>query len=66
MRYYLLDFGREMISYARQLSDKIREDGNHIIEYYTDASGLLCLEELSEDEFLDHFKKVEEHYKNTK
>jgi len=27
---------------------------------------LLCLEELSEDEFLDHFKKAEEHYKNTK
>jgi hypothetical protein len=65
MRYYILDFGKDMITYASEISDGVRKDGNHLIEYFTDADGLLCLEELTEDEFLDHFKRVEDHYKNT-
>ena len=66
MRYYILDYGKDLIEYAKSLSERIRKDGHHLIEYLTDADGLLCLEEISEDDFLDHFKKVEQHYKNTK
>jgi hypothetical protein len=66
MRYYLLDYGRDLIEYAYGISERIRKDGHHLIEYLTDSDGLMCLEEISEDEFLDHFKKVEAYYKNTK
>jgi hypothetical protein len=65
MRFFILDYGRDLIEYAHGISERIRKDGHHIIEYFTDADGLMCLEEISEDEFLDHFKKVEQHYKNT-
>ena len=64
MRYYLLDFGKDMIPYASQISESVRKDGHHLIEYFTDADGLLCLEELTEDEFLDHFKRVKDAYTN--
>jgi len=62
MRYYILDYGKDLIEYAHSLSERIRKDGHHLIEYFTDADGLMCLEELTEDEFLDHFKKVKDAY----
>jgi hypothetical protein len=64
MRYYILDYGKDLIEYAQSLSEKIRKDGHHLIEYFTDADGLMCLEELTEDEFLDHFKKVKDAFTN--
>lgn len=64
MKYYILDYGRDMIEYAYGLSERIRKDGHHLIEYFTDADGLMCLEELTEDEFLDHFKKVKDAFTN--
>jgi hypothetical protein len=64
MRYYILDYGKDLIEYAQELSEKIRKDGHHLIEYFTDADGLMCLEELTEDEFLDHFKKVKDAFTN--
>jgi hypothetical protein len=65
MRYYILDYGKDLIEYAQELSEKIRKDGHHLIEYFTDADGLMCLEELTEDEFLDHFKKVKDAFTNS-
>jgi hypothetical protein len=47
------------------MSAMLRKDGHHLIEYFTDADGLMCLEEISEDEFLDHFKKVKDAYNNS-
>jgi hypothetical protein len=44
MRYYLLDYGRDLIEYAHGISERIRKDGHHLIEYFTDADGLMCLE----------------------
>lgn len=64
MRYYILDYGKDLIEYAQGLSERIRKDGHHLIEYFTDADGLMCLEELTEDEFLDHFKKVKDAFTN--
>jgi len=62
MRYYILDYGKDLIEYAHRISERIRKDGHHLIEYFTDADGLMCLEELTEDEFLDHFKKIKDAY----
>jgi hypothetical protein len=65
MRFFLLDYGRDLIEYAHVISERLRKDGHHLIEYFTDADGLMCLEELTEDEFLDHFKKVKDAYNNS-
>lgn len=56
-KYYLLDTGSKMTSFAVALDKHLKEGGDHVILYLTDAEGLLCLEEITEDEFLDHYTK---------
>jgi hypothetical protein len=50
-----MDTGSKMTSFAVALDKQLRESGDHVLLYLTDADGLLCLEEISEDEFLDHY-----------
>jgi len=62
-KYYLLDAGKNMIKFAKALEDKLKSEEAHIVFYLTDVDGLMCLEEISEDEFLDHYannKKTKE------
>jgi len=56
-KYYLLDTGSKMTSFAVALDKQLREGGDHVLLYLTDAEGLLCLEEITEDEFLDYYTK---------
>lgn len=56
MRYYLVDYGKEMIDAGKKLTDYLTAQGYHYVIYLTDADGLLCCEEIDENEFLDHFK----------
>jgi hypothetical protein len=46
-----------MTSFAIALDKHLRDGVDHVILYLTDADGLLCLEEITEDEFLDHYTK---------
>ena len=62
MKYYLVDYGRDMIETGKKLTDYLTSQGYHYVVYLTDADGLLCCEEIDENEFLDHFK----YHKNTK
>lgn len=64
-KYYLLDTGRKMTSFAIDIERSLKEKGDHVIFYLTDSDGLLCLEEITEDEFLDHYsnKKTNENGK---
>ena len=55
--YYLLDCGKNMTKYAMALEDELKEQKAHVVMYLTDVDGLMCLEEISEDEFLDHYTK---------
>lgn len=56
MNYYIVDYGKEMIEAGKQLCDYLERQGSHYVVYLTDAHGLLQCEEISEDEFLDHYK----------
>jgi hypothetical protein len=56
-KYYLLDTGSKMTSFAIALDKHLRDGGDHVVLYLTDTDGLLCLEEITEDEFLDHYTK---------
>jgi hypothetical protein len=53
--YYLLDTGKNMTSLAISIEKNLKKNGHHVLFYLTDADGLLCLEEITEDEFLDHY-----------
>lgn len=58
MRYYLVDYGKEMIEAGKNLCDYLERNKYHYVVYLTDADGLLCCEEITEDEFLNHFNNV--------
>jgi hypothetical protein len=58
MKFYLLDYGKNMLEASRQITDYLEREGFHYIAYLTNADGLLCLEEIDENEFLDHFKNT--------
>jgi hypothetical protein len=55
MRYYIVDYGKEMIEAGKQLCDYLERNKFHYVVYLTNADGLLCCEEIDEDEFLNHF-----------
>jgi hypothetical protein len=55
--YYLLDAGKNMTKFAAALVDEMKAVDAHVVMYLTDVEGLMCLEEISEDEFLDHYTK---------
>jgi hypothetical protein len=62
-KYYLLDAGKNMIKFAKALEEELKANEAHVVMYLTDVDGLMCLEEISEDEFLDHYasnKKTKE------
>lgn len=56
-KYYILDVGGAMTKEAQFIHDNLKEKGSHVFIYITDSPYMLCLEEVSEDEFLDHCKK---------
>lgn len=60
--YYLLDAGKNMTKFAMALEDELKEQKAHVVMYLTNVDGLMCLEEISEDDFLDHYsnKKTKE------
>jgi hypothetical protein len=60
MRYYLLDYGKEMLEASKKITEYLEREGFHYIAYLTNADGLLCLEEIDEDEFLNHFKNTKQ------
>jgi hypothetical protein len=54
-KYYLLDAGKNMTRFAMALESELKAHEAHVVMYLTDVDGLMCLEEISEDEFLDHY-----------
>jgi hypothetical protein len=58
MKYAILDYGKDMVDTAHVILNQLQSEGAHMIIYLTDADGLLCLEYITEDEFLDHYKKT--------
>lgn len=55
-KYFILDFGEEMEQYTLALVKELRKDGHHVVYYLTDSPYVMCLEEVNEDTFLDHYK----------
>jgi len=63
MKFYLLDYGKDMLDEGQRMIDHLDASNYHYIAYLTNADGLLCLEEVDEDEFLNHFKNTKQNGK---
>lgn len=63
MRYFMLDYGKNMIDEGQRMIDHLNASQYHYVAYLTNADGLLCLEEIDEDEFLNHFKNTKQNVK---
>jgi hypothetical protein len=49
-----------MLSIAETIEDAMRKNGYHFVSYLTSQDHYLAIEEIDEDEFLNHFKKYKE------
>jgi hypothetical protein len=58
MRYFILDIGQEMVHFTKVMETYLQESKFHYIIYLTDNPTFLGLEEVTEDEFLSHFKNT--------
>jgi hypothetical protein len=58
MPFYILDMGHKMYTLGKCIEKELAKDENHVIVYLSDMPTLLCVEELTEDQFLDHFKNT--------
>ena len=59
-RYFIVDSGEKMLSIAETIEDAMRKNGYHFVSYLTSQDHYLAIEEIDEDEFLNHFKKYKE------
>jgi hypothetical protein len=58
MKYAVVDMGKSMAAYCNAIQDQLEREGVHYVLYLTDMDNLMCIEFVSEDEFLDHFKNT--------
>ena len=56
-RFFIIDAGMKMLSISECVEDDMRKKGFHFVSYLTSQENYLAIEEITEDEFLNHFKK---------
>lgn len=55
MKYFIIDAGKEFMTIAEILVKEFKSRDYHVAFFYTDHPKLMCVEEVTEDEFLDCF-----------
>jgi hypothetical protein len=55
-RFFIIDTGEKMLSIAETIEDAMRKNGYHFVSYLTSQDHYLAVEEVDEEEFLNHFK----------
>lgn len=59
-KFFIIDVGEKMLSIAETIEDAMRKNGYHFVSYLTSQDHYLAIEEIDEDEFLNHFKKYKQ------
>lgn len=57
-RFFIIDSGEKMLSISETIEDAMKRQGFHYVAYLTSQDHYLAVEEVTEDEFLNHFKKT--------
>lgn len=60
-RFFIIDSGEKMLSISVGIENQLKQQGFHYVAYLTSQDHYLAVEEVTEDEFLNHFKKHEKH-----
>jgi hypothetical protein len=60
-RFFIIDSGEKMLSISVGVEEMLKEKGYHYVAYLTSQDHYLAVEEIDEDEFLNHFKKATQH-----
>jgi hypothetical protein len=63
MKYAIVDIGKNMASYCSVIEAELKKNGIHYVIYLTDQDNLMCVEFITEDDFLDHFKNTKKNGK---
>jgi hypothetical protein len=53
MKYFIIDTGDKMSSFARLIMDVLDTEGHHYLMFLTNDDFYLAVEEVNEDTFLD-------------
>lgn len=55
MKYYILDYGKNVEPMASKVLKLLMEETKHVVVYLTDLDNALMVQEVEEDEFLNHY-----------
>jgi len=59
-RYFIIDYGRDMLELAEVNVDYLKENNYHTVIYLTDLPDNLMVNEVTQEKFLDHFALLSE------
>ena len=54
-RYYIIDYGKDMLELAEVMVGHLKEKNYHTVIYLTDLPDNLMVNEVDQDMFLEHF-----------
>lgn len=54
-RYFIIDYGRDMLEIAEVNLNYIKENNYHVVIYLTDLPDWISVNEVTQEKFLDHF-----------
>jgi hypothetical protein len=64
MKYYIIDYGKDTVDIAEAIVNSLRSKGHHVVIYITNLSESVYCQEVSEDEFLNHFAPINKNEQN--
>jgi hypothetical protein len=59
-KFYIIDSGEKVLGITEQIESYMQKKGYHYVSYLTSQDHYLAVEEVDEDEFLNHFSKYKE------
>ena len=54
-KFYIIDYGKQTTELAEYQINMLKEAGAHVVIYLTDLPSVLMIQEIEQEEFLDHF-----------
>jgi len=60
MSYYIVDYGKDTLKIAEVVMQHLHDNNHHTVVYLTDLDNAFMVQEVSEDDFLEHFSIVNE------
>jgi hypothetical protein len=66
MKYFVIDIGKKMLKPCHVIQKWCKANEYHFLVYLTDEEYYLAMEDVTEDEFLNHFSNTNQNKLNGK